>query len=77
VAVPRASRILWLSTEKPGYFERFGFERFSKWALPLPILLSKLGLVFQQGPSRWWPLLTGAPIFMRHTRATSPDRVGG
>lgn len=69
VARSRRPRVLWLSTEKPDYFARFGFTRFSKWELPLSILATKALVVLRQRPDRWWSQLTGAPVFMR----ASPD----
>jgi len=66
-------RVLWLSTEKPAYFEKFGFSRFSQWELPLRILVRKALVVFRQRPGRWWPQLTGAPVFMKWQRAAHRD----
>lgn len=65
VARSRRPLILWLSTEKPDYFGRFGFTRFSKWDLPLRILAGKVFVVLRQRPSRWWSQLSGGPVFMR------------
>ncbi len=44
---------VWLSTRKPGYFDRFGFAPMSMWSLPLSVLVYKLRLVFEQPVSRW------------------------
>ncbi|MEV0246801.1 GNAT family N-acetyltransferase [Nocardia sp. NPDC050712] len=56
---------VWLATEKPDYFARFGFRRMSKWRLPLRVVLHKLWLVFEQPASRWLPALYGRHTFMR------------
>jgi amino-acid N-acetyltransferase len=65
VARERNPEVLWLSTEKPGYFRRFGFAPFSKWSLPAAILAAKLASVFRQSPGRWLPAVLGRPVFMR------------
>lgn len=57
--------VLWLGTKKPEYFARFGFAVMSMWRLPIPVLLHKLRLVFQQPAGRWLPNLLGASSFMR------------
>jgi len=67
----RGVETLWLATAKPAYFARFGFHPISRWRLPLGVLLTKLGLIFQQPPARWLPALLGRHAFMRH--AASPS----
>lgn len=57
--------LIWLSTEKPDYFSRFGFQPFSKWKLPVSILATKLASVFRQPFGRWAPAIFGRPTFMR------------
>jgi N-acetylglutamate synthase-like GNAT family acetyltransferase len=66
VALESSPSLLWLSTEKPAYFARFGFERFSMWAIPLPILLGKLRVVFRQRIGRWIPSIFVRTVFMRY-----------
>ncbi|MFF3223065.1 GNAT family N-acetyltransferase [Nocardia suismassiliense] len=56
---------VWLATEKPDYFARFGFRPMSKWQLPLRIVLHKVRLVFEQPARRWLPALLGRHTFMR------------
>jgi N-acetylglutamate synthase-like GNAT family acetyltransferase len=58
--------LLWLGTAKPEYFARFGFERMSRWRLPVTLLLYKLRLVFGQRAERWIPAVFGHHVFMRH-----------
>jgi N-acetylglutamate synthase-like GNAT family acetyltransferase len=58
-------RGVWLGTAKPAYFGRFGFEPFSRWRLPIAVLLGKLALVFRQAPPRWLPAVFGRHVFMR------------
>lgn len=55
---------IWLGTAKPGYFARHGFGPFSRWRLPLPILIGKLLLVFHQPAARWLPAIFGRHVFM-------------
>ena len=62
---------IWLGTAKPGYFARFGFRPMSRWALPLQILVGKLGRVAQQPPRRWLPALFGRHVFMELTGYSS------
>jgi hypothetical protein len=37
------------------------------WAIPLTVLLGKVGLVLAQPPDRWLGTLRGRPTFMRWT----------
>jgi N-acetylglutamate synthase-like GNAT family acetyltransferase len=58
----------WLATVKPVYFGRFGFTPFSRWKLPVSVLIHKLNQVFQQPLRRWSPAIFGKFTFMeRHT----------
>lgn len=61
----QSAHLLWLATEKQGYFGRFGFEPMSKWELPREVLRHKLLLVFQQPFYRWLPALLGRHTFMK------------
>ena len=56
----------WLTTSKPGYFARLGFEPMSRWDLPVSVLLAKLRQVFTQPLARWLPALFGRFTFMEH-----------
>jgi amino-acid N-acetyltransferase len=56
---------LWLATAKPDYFARYGFQRISKWRLPLRVVFRKLRLIFDQPVRRWLPALFGRHTFMR------------
>jgi amino-acid N-acetyltransferase len=67
-AVRQGAEPLWLATAKPAYFARFGFQTMSRWRLPISVLLTKLGLIFQQRPSRWLPAIFGRHAFMRYER---------
>jgi len=72
------SEIIWLGSRKTSYFEQFGFCPFSRWDLPVTVLLEKLRLVLQQPIRRWIPAIFGGHVFMKWTdshRATvSPIR---
>ncbi len=57
---------IWLTTSKPDYFSRLGFEPISRWDLPVSVLLKKLRQVFTQPPARWLPALFGRFTFMEH-----------
>ncbi len=61
-----ANRIahLWLATVKPAYFSGFSFRPMSRWHLPMPVLVRKVRLVFQQPVPRWAPALFGRHTFM-------------
>ena len=63
---------VWLGTAKPGYFARHGFTPFSRWRLPLVVLLGKVPRVFQQPVRRWLPSLFGRHVFMRLVREPAP-----
>jgi amino-acid N-acetyltransferase len=67
LAREREPRVLWLATAKPGYFDRFGFRRVSRWRLPVAVLLYKLWLIFHQPVARWLPALFGRHTFMQWT----------
>lgn len=56
---------VWLATEKPDYFERFGFQTISMWHLPTRAIHRKVRLVFEQPVGRWLPALRGRHTFMR------------
>lgn len=58
-------RLVWLATTSPGFFARLGFQRMSMWNVPLPVMATKLRLVFEQSPHRWPGTLGGRPVFMR------------
>ncbi|WP_194831794.1 GNAT family N-acetyltransferase [Nocardia sp. XZ_19_369] len=62
-AARAGATFVWLATEKPDYFARYGFRRMSKWRLPLRIVLHKLWLVFEQPAPRWLPALFGRHTF--------------
>lgn len=70
VALESNPKLLWLSTEKPDYFGRYGFERSSMWTVPLPILIGKLRVVFRQRISRWIPAIFIRTVFMRYVGST-------
>jgi len=64
-ATDAGATFLWLATQKPDYFARYGFVRMSKWRLPLRVVLYKLRLIFEQPLRRWLPALFGRHTFMR------------
>lgn len=72
-AQAEGAELLWLSTTKPGYFSRFGFELMSRWRLPLWVLLRKFRTVFQQPPNRWRSAVFGGHVFMCRPRGASPQ----
>jgi amino-acid N-acetyltransferase len=53
---------LWLATQKPGYFARFGYKSISRWELPIFVLFAKLRQILKRSPNTW--LLT---LFSRQT----------
>lgn len=63
-AARAGATFVWLATEKPDYFARYGFRRMSKWQLPPRIVLRKLQLVSEQPVHRWLPALFGRHTFM-------------
>ena len=72
-ALSRGVPQLWLATAKPQYFERFGFASISRFALPVTVLVAKLGQVFAQPVPRWLPALLGRFTFMVY-RPKAEDR---
>ncbi len=62
--VTDGSGTVWLSTRKPGYFDRFGFRSVSMWSMPLTVLLTKVRLIFEQPLRRWLTAVTRSQ-FMR------------
>ena len=69
IARAQATRCLWLATQKPDYFARFGFAPMSKWRLPFGVLVAKLLRLVEQPPRRWLPALFGRHTFMRFVRS--------
>jgi hypothetical protein len=59
---------VWLGTTKPQFFARFGFAPFSRWDLPLVVLLGKLPGVFRQPVARWPGALFGQFAYLRRDR---------
>jgi amino-acid N-acetyltransferase len=64
-ALSRGATFLWLATQKPGYFGKFGFVTMSKWRLPWIAIGRKLRLILEQPARRWLPALFGRHTFMR------------
>lgn len=64
-AAAAGATFLWLATQKPAYFARYGFERMSKWRLPPHVVARKLRLIFEQPARRWLPAMFGRHTFMR------------
>ena len=67
ISISKGIRTLWLSSTKPNYFSRFGFQPISKWSLPMSVLMCKIRLVFQQPADRWMPALLGRHTFMKYS----------
>ena len=61
--------VIWLDTQKPTYFARYGFQACSRWMMPKQILLTKVIWVFQQSPSKWYSSFTGSftPMYLQLT----------
>lgn len=55
--IPKKPQHLWLATDIPQYFKKYGFKTFSFFELPILLILKKTPLLLSQPISRWLPAL--------------------
>lgn len=58
-------RLVWLTTNRPAWLERLGFEPIPVGSIPPRVLLGRLGLVTRQPWNRWPGALLGPQVLMR------------
>ncbi len=67
-ALDRGARSLWLITNKPAYFAKFGYRPVSRFRMPRAVLWAKFKQVLLQPPSRWVPTLFWRFSFMEKAK---------
>ena len=68
------SKYLWLTTTRPRYFVRFGFQTTTMSKLPLLLRLSMIHRVFHQPVKRWLLVFSGSFTFMTMVLGNSTCR---